>query len=442
MQEFSPRHEPVQNPLEGLEPYVEHAGQHTGLLLQLPIDKDGPVNINNQMGVLMLIDDLFASGVDHIELLSPLPLPVLEKLAEKISFPLSDTRLTVHESKYAHASIFLRDEVFLGKQDGRPAVALSLARSDSLGANTSDMVACLKPFHDAFSMEPVVFPLFAENGNVVTTRSHILTLRDTISINQYMLSIERYTTVSPDEVKHMVRQILNPSKSKTLTILDEQLGFDPEIKQTVFHLDLALSVVCDQKGQEHILIASPLRARTLLDEQGVMSRSGKDRADAQKWKDAQSTNGMNPYSTFALDRIGTELDRFFAPENYDPLAKYLGMIKRQLISLGFGGRIHDVPALLWSNEYQYLDGFDPINNQMTYSAPFYSPVNGIPLNVPGKERRFVGVGGIKIFDEDVKKTLGALGVTYVPVKTLLSFGFSGSGLRCLGFPVPTSLTKK
>lgn len=448
----------------GLNARPEHLVPHTtGLVLQFP-NENPRADMPARIKLAMLTAELLKQGVEHIALVNPLDRP----LETSILFDLAGISLEEEHQKRisflptpgASTRLFLRDDVLMGTDVyNNPVVGTSLARTAFVKNGSSVQASA---FQQKFGTRPLRLPFYFENGNLTPTQNHLLALRDTIDINKAMLSGLQKRAFSTSETRSLLTSALAASNNKELVVLDEELGFDgPD--QTIYHQDLALAVTVDDFGQEQILIASPEKAKSILEQNGF-TRPGKP-FDVNQWMAANGyigpseveeqveviiasvgnlglqTRELRRYLTEFyeaplqdLRAVGTQLNNFFQPKNYDPLRRYIEILERRLSKLGFGSRIHETPSLLWATEYKAPDYLDPESSDH-YEAPIYAPVNGITYNYPGKPRRFITGAGIKLFDRDVEKTINQLGLTYVPSITTFNFGRIGAGLHCLAIPM-------
>lgn len=315
-------------------------------------------------------------------------------------------------------------------------------------------------------MKAKQLPIRIIGGNVIVSRDFVFTLQDTFHKNG----------IFPREGDLIVNHIPSPKGNVTLgkdiAILDAPLV--NEGKQRVFHLDVLVNVVLGADGEEYILLANPFLARDILEKHGFL---GNGKFNVGRWRSLAGyksyTNnavsdtarlladgairsagrGVRPNELTALATqleqsigfprtahtdIGMNIAQFFRQENLGPLGEYIRTIRESLLSLGIrADHILDIPTLLFWDGFQEVNmNFDRQRIHSSRNIPMYMPVNGVQMRGSNDDASsiYFAAGGIKVLDDEISGTLGAIGIRHIGIPSAIGLGYGSAGFHCLAVP--------
>lgn len=469
-------------PINRFRPAVEHMAQHQGLAMVFvnPYEPPG-ISRSDNLALMLLMEDLNKAGIERIVASAPANSSNYASsrgLFQLPGLPYFKARENDHiiVPQYmadGQSFLYLRDQMIQGTDESGALVFTSSVDANQSQATNGSLLYSLG---NQFNIKTGMLPASLEGGNVIPTENHILTLRGTIAKNLAYLN-ERGRKSSPDEILGYLSKLFG---GKSILVLDD--AEKHQEPQTIFHLDLLLNGLQGINGEEFILVSSLRKAEQLLKDAGVIKNGKLDKQSFEKWVRSNATKDTKkeyaeerleqhmkllkaaglPSDLFievrkmlkqlyfasnqALEDAIRNGDLYFNEKTSEFVKRTTDeIIDRLLKEGGFSqSQIIEVPGLIYPNKGIPNYSHNAKGDLITFlPAPYYTPANGIQLNLPGHQPEYFTVGGLKQFDSFTRSEIEKrTGIKTKQLPSLLLYGQSASGLRCLAIPVLDNTQQK
>lgn len=466
--------EEVLPPIMQMSPVVEHTVLHQGLAMLFANTVGTPLLTRlDNASLMLLLGQMAKAGITNIvcnrptnSIDSDLFRAMFEIPGTDYHFGRESGAIKVRQHAAVGSSfLYLRDQIMQGVDENNDLILVSSQDPNQSHSTNGSM---LFSYGREFNAKTGLLLGSFTGGNIVPTKNHILTMKQTVVDNMNFLHA-RGTDIPPEAVIEYLTKLFG---GKNLQVLDGPILLG--IPQIIYHLDLFLNGLQGLDGKEYILITSLRKTEEVLEAAGILKNGTLDHAGFRKWIFANEYSACKPEAVEqklsehirqlakvgglqgqplqqirhllknlyyaehqSLASIVKHSALYFDERNSSQVKMLTDKVIEKLLSLGFtADQIIEVPGLLFPDSAtpKYPDEQRLVTYR--FPAPYYTPANGVQYQQQGKEPRYITVGGIRQLDEITRKIIKErTGLKSIQLSSLLPYGQSAAGLRCLAIPI-------